>query len=149
MSTAALAVSRSLPDPFDPQFEDFFAGLAQYRIVIRACTSCGRRQWPPRPLCTNCHAMEFDPIQIAAEGDEGAVYTFTVVYRGFDPYFAQHVPYAVLVVDLAGFRFMGNLLHADPAELDNIECGSTVTAAFEESGGCTFLAWARANGAAR
>ena len=141
--------TRALPGPVDPRFSAFFEGLARHRVVIRSCTRCATRQWPPRPLCTTCHAMEFEPIEIAAEGDAGTVYTFNVVYRGFDPYFARHVPYAVLVVDLAGFRFMGNLVAPGPAALEELECGTNVRVAFEEDAGRTFLGWTLPHGASR
>jgi hypothetical protein len=62
----------------------------------------------------------------------------------------------VLVVELAGFRFMGNYIvgndPADPAdpgdsgELEDITCGMTVRVAFEENGGRTLLGWSRASG---
>ncbi|MCW0215116.1 MAG: OB-fold domain-containing protein [Pseudonocardia sp.] len=149
MSSTTTTVTRSLPDPVDPMFADFFEGLARHRIVVRACTACGTRQWPPRPLCLSCHGTEFEPAEVAGEGDDAVVYTFTVVHRGFDPYFSRHVPYAVLVVDLAGLRLMGNLTGADPAALAEIGCGSAVRVAFEDDAGRTFLAFTPAAGATR
>jgi uncharacterized protein len=127
---------RPFPEPVSPMFAGYLDGLEHERLVIRECTACAARQWPPRTLCARCRGGEFRPAVIA---DHGVVHTFTVVHRGFDPWFAGRVPYGIVVTDLGGgIRMLGNYLGAD---LDALACGLPVRARYERSGGRAFLGW--------
>lgn len=76
--------------------------------------------------------------------DRGVVYTFTVCYRAFDPWFAARTPYAIAVVEICdGIRLTGNYLAADPS---NLTCGMPVRARYEAVDGHAFLCWVPANG---
>jgi len=126
------AAARPFPEPVAPDFADFFSGLSQRRLTVRRCAGCEAIQWPPRPVCSRCHGDEFRPAVI---GDRGTVYTFTVCHRGFHPWFAERVPYAIVVTDLGdGIRLTGNYLGDD---LDGLRCGLAVRA--EYVGSC--LGW--------
>jgi uncharacterized OB-fold protein len=139
------AGARPYPDPVSPLFAGYLDGLDRGELVIRACATCGARQWPPRSLCGRCRGRDFGLLPI---GGDGVVHTFTVVHRAFDPWFASRVPFGIVVADLGdGIRMTGNYLGAD---LDELECGLPVRAAFERTGGHTYLGWApRAAGAVR
>lgn len=127
--------TRTFPDDVDPRFGDHFAGLRERRLVIRQCTTCGTRQWPPRPLCAHCHALEFAAVEI---GGEATVYTYSVVHRAFDPYFASRVPYGLVVGDLGdGIRMLGNTF----GDVDRLACGIRIRAGFMDAGDHAFLTW--------
>jgi uncharacterized protein len=127
---------RPFPEPVSPMFADYLDGLERGVLVVRECAACAARQWPPRALCARCRGAEFRPAVIA---DHGVVHTFTVVHRGFDPWFADRVPYGIVVADLGdGIRMLGNYLGAD---LGALACGLPVRARYERSGGHAFLGW--------
>jgi uncharacterized protein len=133
---AAGRAQRPFPDPVSPMFADYLGGLERGVLVVRECAACGARQWPPRTLCARCRGREFRPVVIAGRG---VVHTFTVVHRGFDPWFAGRVPYGIVVADLGdGIRILGNYLGAD---LGALSCGLPVQARYERSGGHTFVGW--------
>jgi uncharacterized protein len=135
-ATGAGGAGRPFPEPVSPMFADYLDGLERGVLVVRQCTACGARQWPPRTLCARCRGREFRPAVIA---DRGVVHTFTVVHRGFDPWFAGRVPYGIVVADLGdGIRILGNYLDAG---LDALACGLPVRARFERSGGHAFVGW--------
>lgn len=127
---------RPLPDTTDPEFAPHWDGLREGRVLVPQCTSCGRHSWPPRPLCTGCHADRLEWSVIPARG---TVYSWTVVGHrtlpGFEP------PYAVVLVETeASVRLLGGFA-ADSTEL---RVGLPVTAVFHESAtpGTTLLTWA-------
>jgi uncharacterized protein len=129
------ASARRFPDPVAPEFAAFFAGLAQGRLTVWACTSCGALVWPPRPVCPRCRAGEFRPAPVSGLA---TVHTFTVCQRGFDPWFAGRVPYAIVVADVSdGIRLTGNYL-GDPSEL---RCGLPVRARGQSDGARSWLGW--------
>jgi uncharacterized protein len=127
---------RPFPEPVSPMFADYLAGLERGVLVVRECAACGVRQWPPRALCARCRGTEFRPMAIA---DTGVVHTFTVVHRGFDPWFADRVPFGIAVADLGdGIRILGDYLGDD---LGTLACGLPVRARYERSGGHAFVGW--------
>lgn len=130
---------RPLPMLPDLRYDAFFEALRTDRIAIRRCLSCGQPQWPPRELCFACHSDGFASLEI---NQVGRIYTYTVVYRAFHPWFADRVPYGVLVVDLGnGVRMLGNYWAPDVEEL---RCDMEVRAVFENTGaGVTLLSWER------
>ena len=85
------------------------------RVHLQRCTGCATWRHPPRVLCAACgsDAWTWQPVS-----GRGRVYTWTTTHRATDPAFAEHLPYAVLVVELEeGPRLVGNLVGLDPAEL--------------------------------
>jgi uncharacterized OB-fold protein len=137
MTQAARWPHRPLPSPADPLFTDYIEGLRQHLLVARKCTSCGLIQWPPRPLCTNCQRLSFEPTSV---NGTGVVYTYTIVYRAFDHYFGASVPYGVVVVQLdAGIRMLGGWAGAN---VNDIACGVRVKAHFVDTADAeTCLFW--------
>ncbi len=80
-------------------------------LLLRQCTACGARHFPPRHLCPKCwsHALEWIP----ATG-QGVIYSFTVMHRSPTPEFVKRVPYVVALIDLAeGPRMMANVVGDD------------------------------------
>lgn len=97
-------------------------------------------QWPPRELCFICHSNKLgwqETIQ------EGTVYTYTIVYRAFHPWFKQHLPYGVVVTELDnGIRMLANYFGPD---VESLECGMRVKASFEDVDDMvTLLQWEKA-----
>lgn len=135
--TVQVEVPRPLPDVADPLYAEHFAGLRNHRILVQRCQRCGHVQWPPRELCHTCHRGDLGWVDAPARG---TVYTFTVMYRAFNPWYADRLPYGVVVVDLgAGIHMIGRYAGPDPEAL---ACELPVTAQFEPAtDGVTLLTW--------
>jgi uncharacterized OB-fold protein len=132
---------RPFPDPVEPEYADHFAALAEGVVQVRRCTACRTLQWPPRATCAECGHGGFEGWAVEPAGE---VYTFTVVHRGFHPWFAERLPYAVAVVQLAdGLRLTG--LYDGP--LDDLRCGLPVAGRAEAVGGAPALLWTPSGGA--
>lgn len=136
---------RPVPDAKHPLFRDYFEGLREGRLLVRECLSCFSLQWPPRDMCGECHQSRFGSKEIPHAGH---VYTFTIVYRAFQPWFEDKVPYALVIAQMnAGVRLMGNYWDED---MEQLECGQAVDANFEDvSPNLTLLAWTRQESSGR
>lgn len=126
--------------PDSPLYQGYFEGLRENQLHIPKCTSCGTLQWPPRELCGNCQGSEFEQHEVPAKGE---VYTYSVMYRAFHPWFSDKLPYSVVVVEVAdGIRLLGRYVGSDPEE---VACGQQMEAVFNEFGpGTDSIAWRRA-----
>ncbi|MGZ4650267.1 MAG: Zn-ribbon domain-containing OB-fold protein [Kineosporiaceae bacterium] len=120
------------PSP-DEQSGPYWEGLREKRVMVQACTACGRRRFPPTPGCPYCA----DPgIRWEEAPGSGTVYSFITVHRAFDPAFADDVPYAIATVDLdGGGRIVGRATGAT-------EIGARVAPAFVDHGDWTELRFA-------
>lgn len=91
----------------------FFEGAAGGRLLVRRCTSCGRDQHPPAPMCPACGGLAWEARPVAGTG---TVHTFTVTHHPTFPGFES--PFVVAVVDLDdGPRMVTNLVDVDPGDV--------------------------------
>lgn len=93
------------PSPdVDSQF--YWDGLARNELLVQECGACHKRRFPPMPSCPYCAAVD----TVVREAVAGAVYSWVVVHRAFQPAFASEVPYSLATVDLdGGGRIVGRL----------------------------------------
>lgn len=121
--------TRPRPTP-DEQSGPYWEGLRDGRVLIQACTSCGRRRFPATPGCPYCA----DPgLRWEEAAGTGTVYSFINVHRAFDAAFADDVPYAVATIDLdGGGRMVGRVTGAT-------SIGARVSPAFVDHGDWTEL----------
>lgn len=126
------------PLPHEPDSElysGFFESMKRGELRARRCASCAAWQWPPRPFCRQCQGTEFTWEAVANSGE---IYTFTVMHRAFSEYYADKVPYGVVVVDVGPVRLPGRYV-GNPGD---IKCGDAVTAKFDEQARAgSSLAW--------
>jgi uncharacterized OB-fold protein len=95
-------------------------------IVYQCCAVCGTLQYFRRSFCCVCGAP--DPVEKCASG-EGTVYATSLVARAATPEMRAHVPYNIVLVDIAeGFRMMA---HGDK----DLAIGDKVTARFVQFAG--------------
>src|SRR5699024_8781977 len=86
--------------------------LTNGRFVLPQCDECGRPWWPPRSACPRCQSSAFHWIDMP---QDLSLYTFTVVHRTQLHDFAEHVPYAVgILEDSSGDIQVVGRLGADP-----------------------------------
>jgi uncharacterized OB-fold protein len=103
-----------LSPPLDEDSRPWWQALAEGRLILPRCLSCGRCWFPPSPGCPNCGGERFE--WIAASG-RGSIYSWVVIGRALHRAFEADVPYTIVAVDLdEGARIFGRLSRdAEPA----------------------------------
>lgn len=135
---------RPIPDEADPLYADHLAGLRAGSLRAQICSSCQHVQWPPRELCLRCGSSELHGHQVEIAG---TVYTFSVCHRAFHPYFADRIPYGIVVVEVGDgatdgpLRFVGTYA----SDLSSLRCGVPVVASTEWTDDHPFLQWTAAS----
>jgi uncharacterized OB-fold protein len=114
--------------PSTQETQPFWEGVRLGELRYQRCTQCGAVQSYPRKRCLRCHGSE---LEWRVSSRRGAIASFTIVHRAPTPQFAEYVPYALVLVDLEGFRLMVNLPH-DPPE--QVAIGRLVEIIFEQRG---------------
>ena len=119
--------TRPLPDINDELYAPYFQALQNNMLVVQQCEKCGHWQWPAREFCFYCHCTRLGWREIK---QNGFIYTYTVVYRAFHPWFKNCLPYGIVIVELEkGIRMLGNYFGSD---VESLECGMPMKAAFEK-----------------
>ena len=63
----------------------FWDAIAEGRLVVPTCMSCGTTFYPPLPCCPSCQSELIEHVE--AEGT-GTLYSWVVMRRALDPAFA-------------------------------------------------------------
>ena len=84
------------------------------KLGIQRCLGCDTLRHPPRPMCGDCHSLEWDAV--VASG-RGTVCSFTVLrYPQFPGY---EYPIIIVLVDLEeGTRLTSQLVDCDPQAVE-------------------------------
>src|SRR5689334_12586422 len=93
----------------DPDSAPFWEAVAQQRLVVQRCATCGTLRFPLRPVCSICHSTDWERHEVSGRG---RVLSWVVTHQVFHPAFADRVPYTTLLVELeeqAGLLMYGNL----------------------------------------
>ncbi|MBM4467029.1 MAG: Zn-ribbon domain-containing OB-fold protein [Chloroflexi bacterium] len=85
----------------------------RYNLVGTECLSCGAKQFPPRPVCPDCHSKEVQPLTFSGQGE---VYSYSTVFQAPLGY-EEFIPYTVALVKLKE----GPLVTAQLTDVDNDE----------------------------
>ena len=126
-----------LPVTDDPLDAPFWQATLGGEIVIQRCSSCGRRRFPPRPMCSDCQSFESTWQRMSGEG---RIWSFVVPHPPLLPSFAGLAPYNVIVVELAddpSIRLVGNLVTSAAGEINEVDpktirIGASVRAVFQK-----------------
>lgn len=106
--------------------EPFFAAAAEDKLVIPQCRNCHKLFFYPTVLCSHCHHLGHDWVQVSGRG---AIYSFTELYSTPSP--TMPTPYTVAVIELdEGVRLMSNIVDAEPGSYD---IGTRVEVRFGEN----------------
>ena len=134
--TLLITDARPAPSRINRFFQPYFDGLAESRILVPQCLKCNAKQFPPREVCGYCQGIDFDWANMPLEA---TIYTYTIVYRAFHPWFSERTPYGVVVGDLGdGIRILGACFDHD---IERLACGGVVSAEFELNGELPLLQW--------
>jgi uncharacterized protein len=116
--------------PVTPRGEEkiYFERLKLNELVYHSCENCQQVLFPLRQVCTGCAS---ESLILKVSSGRGSVHSFTTQYRASHPFFADSVPFTLLLVDLEeGFRVLANLVDAGESD---ITIGSPVEAIFDHS----------------
>jgi len=102
------------PAPLITEDSDgFWSAAASGTLVVQRCSSCGRYQHPPRPMCPDCHSTSQEWVEAAGTG---TVYSYAVLHHPQHPRFSY--PLIAALVDLdEGVRLVTNLVEIEPADV--------------------------------
>lgn len=133
----------STPPAPDLDSAPFWDACKEHRLVVRACSDCGRGHYPPGPSCPWCTSWNIEWKQAAPTGSVRSV----VVFRHpFLPQLRDALPYAILRVMLDEYPdavMHGRLVGSDPAA---IHIDDRVAVAWQDAGGGYVLPnWERAD----
>jgi uncharacterized protein len=90
----------------------FWEGCLACELRYQSCDTCGEAQFPPRAVCTHCHAAN---LSWQVSTGRGEVHSFTIVARAPTAEFKADAPYVIALVDMTeGFRMMLNIRNTPP-----------------------------------
>jgi uncharacterized protein len=119
---------RPLPPP-SALTAGFWEAAERHQLVVQRC-ECGRFRHYPQPMCPACLSMTWTWVPVSGRG---AVYSFTVSHRAFHPAWSDHVPYAVVTVELEeGVRMISDFPDEDT---DDVRIGAPVEVFFDHNAG--------------
>src|SRR5271154_6976571 len=117
-----------LPTP-DEFTQPWWDAVAEGRLLISRCASCGEAHYYPRPFCPRCGG---DGVSWEEASGRATLYTWSIVHQNDLPPFNEKVPYVAAVVDLEeGPRMMTNVVGC---EHDDLRVGMALQVDFEDIG---------------
>ena len=119
----------------DADSAPWWAAVAEHRLLLPHCDSCGLTWFPPTPGCPRCASTG---IHLVESAGRGRVYSWVVVNRALSDAFTADAPYTILTIDLEeGGRIFGRLL-GDSADRQ-VTADAPVRARFYEVSGQTLV----------
>ncbi len=137
---AGLPAPAPSPDGLDTEY---WKAASEDRLVVQRCQSCGRHQWGPEWICSNCRSFDLGWAEVEPRG---VIYSWERIWHPVHPAVAEACPYVVVLVELPhadGVRMVGNLVGE---ATDPVEIGAAVEAVFEHHEGerpFTLVQWRR------
>jgi len=108
-------------------YDFFYAGLEEGRLLIQRCSACGALRNPPSPSCPECRSLKWTAEPMSGEGE---VFSYMVHYHPPLPGFASPHPVAVVALK-EGVRFVAAM---DGTPVESIAIGMPVRAEFIRRG---------------
>jgi uncharacterized OB-fold protein len=102
--------------------EQFYKFLGQKKLMAGKCLKCGKMHLPPRPLCDNCYAQEFEWVEVSGKGK---LLTYTIIHIA-PPQFQAIAPYAVGIVELENGLKIPGMVTGVPQEQLKIGIALTI-----------------------
>ncbi len=100
--------------PLGPDNGWWWEMAAQGKLGIQRCAGCQALRHPPRPMCGDCHSIEWDTVEAAGRG---TVCSYTVLTHPQFPGFEY--PLVIILVDLEeGTRLTSQLVQCEPQDVE-------------------------------
>ena len=125
MNESTPHIPRPLPR-IDPDHLPWWEGLHRHELLVQECPACRRCVFPPQPACPYCRSLERGWRRSSGRGE---VYSWVIMHRASHPWFADRIPYAVVLVEMEeGFRVVGSI----DCPLEQLRDGLPVEVGFED-----------------
>jgi uncharacterized protein len=118
-------------------YDFFYDGLEDKKLLIQCCSDCGTLRNPPSPMCAQCRSLRWVGSEMSGAG---TLHSYTVHYHPPMPGFDLPHPVGVVSLD-EGIRFLGGL---DAIRLDALAIGIRVQAEFFRRGAVASLRFRQA-----
>jgi uncharacterized protein len=105
-----------IPQP-DALTQFFWDAVAEHRLEILRCNTCGKFIHLPRPVCRFCLSTDLAPLAVSGRA---SLDTWTLPAQPFDLYYQSHLPYILAVVELeeqANLKMVTNIVNCPEARL--------------------------------
>ena len=132
-----MSSQQSIPKPAPAPSEAsrfYWEAARHHRLVVQRCDACGRYVHWPQLRCPQCGSERLSEAELSGKG---TVYSFCIVHHVFHPAFAEDVPYALALIELAeqaGLRMVANIVGCTN---EDVRTGMAVEVVFEEREGYT------------
>jgi uncharacterized protein len=111
---AALSVLPPLPE-IGPVNEGFWSAARNHELRLQKCGNCGHIRYPISEICPVCLSDDFS---WALMSGHGTVYCSIVFHQVYHPFFADKVPYNVVLVELdEGPILVSNVVNRAPRDV--------------------------------
>ena len=80
----------------DTTLDRFYQLLEEGKLMASRCKSCGKKAFPPRPVCPECYSTDLEWVELPKQG---RIVTYTIIHVA-PPMLQKLAPYAVAVVRL-------------------------------------------------
>ncbi len=100
----------------DTTLEEFYRLLEEGKLMASKCRRCGKKTFPPRPVCPECYSADLEWVELPKQG---RIVTYTIIHVA-PPMLQKLAPYAVAVVKLDdGTPIIGMVKGiAEPGQID-------------------------------
>lgn len=98
-----------------PETQFYWDGAKAGKLLLKACPSCDKAFFPPRPFCPKCGSRD---VEIRQASGNGTLFSYVINHMpapGYEP------PFTVAIVMLEeGVKMMANIVEclSDPSALD-------------------------------
>ena len=129
MTNQTTTYEKPLPRPADPDLTaPFWEAAKRHELVIPHCAYCDRLFWYPREACPRCLQPGWSWTEVSGRA---RLHTYTVVHQPAHPAFADDVPYAFAMIQLAeGVRMMSNVVECEIP--DGLQVNMELEAVFDD-----------------
>jgi uncharacterized protein len=84
------------------------------KLGIQRCKRCQTLRHPPRPMCGDCHSLDWDAVESCGKG---SICSYTVLHHPQFP--GYDYPLIIVLVDLQeGTRLTSQLVGCQPQDVD-------------------------------
>jgi uncharacterized OB-fold protein len=128
MAEDPIALEPPRPKP-DALTQFFWDGVDAHQLMILRCNACGHYIHWPKVVCRFCLSTDLSPAPVSGRG---RVATFTQPNQPFHPWFREHMPYVLAVIELEeqpNLTLVSNVVDIPP---DDVRVGMPVEVAFRE-----------------
>ena len=115
----------------DELSKPFWEAANEGKLVIQNCSSCGRLQNPPEPVCAECNSKE--SLEWKEMSGKGKIYNYGVVYDSPLRLLQEDQPFNVAVIMLEDDPDIQMYSHLPGVEPDEVPVGAAVELIFEKS----------------